>query len=274
MLYLLLAILSSAAVSIVMRLSTDKIKNNIGLLAVSYMVSTGLAAAYTDFTGFDQPGLGLAAAMALVNGSLFVAGFVIMQRSIPQSGVVLTSTFMRLGLIVCLLLSVLLFREMPTALQVVGFALAVFAILLSGGRSKDSKFGPMLLLLLIINGVIDTWAKVFGTWANQALSDHYLMLTFLVAAVLCLGLMLHKKQRVGLWELLFGAAIAIPNYYCSRFLLLALRELPGIVVYPTFGVATLLTITALGICLFRERLSRRQWISMGIILVALALLNL
>ncbi len=274
MLYLILAILSSAAVSIVMRLSGDKIKNNIGMLAAGYLVSTGLAAAYTDFSGFQQAGLGAAVAMAVFNGALFVTGFVIMQRSIPQSGVVLTSTFMRLGLIVCLVLSVLLFRELPGVLQVMGFALAIFAIVLSGGKSGGGKFSPSLLLLLLINGIIDTWAKVFGTWGNPALSDHYLMLTFLVASALCLGLMLYKKQRIGLWELLFGGAIAVPNYYCSRFLLAALRELPGIVVYPTFGVATLLTITVLGICLFKERLSRRQWISMGIILVALALLNL
>ncbi len=274
MLYLILSILSSAMVSVVMRMSTDKVKNNIGLLTMSYLVSTALAACYTDFTGFRQPGLRMAGAMALINGILYVAGFVAMQRSIPRSGVVLTSTFMRLGLIVCLVLSVVLFREVPTMLQVAGFCLAIFAIVLSGDRSGESSFKPGLLLLLLINGTIDAWAKVFDTWGNGSLSDHFLMLTFLMAAALCLGLMLRARQRIGLWELAFGAAIAVPNYYCSRFLLLALGELPGIIVYPTFGVATLLTITVLGICLFREQLTRRQWLSMGIILVALALLNL
>ncbi len=274
MLYLILAILSSAGVSIVMRLSTDKIKDNIGMLSMSYLVSTGLAALYTDVSGFAQPGLGLTVAMAVLNGGLYVSGFVVMQRSMPQSGVVLTSTFMRLGLIVCLVLSVALFREMPSGLQVTGFCLAIFAIVLSGGKTGDGKFRLNLLLLLVINGFVDAWAKVFNTWGPAPLADHFLMLTFLVAAVLCLGLMLQKKQRIGLWEMIFGAAIAVPNYYCSRCLLLALADLPGIVVYPTFGVATLLTITVLGVCLFKERLSRRQWISMGIILAALALLNL
>ncbi len=274
MLYLILAIASSAMVSLIMRLSGDRITHNIAMLAASYLVSTLLAAIHTDLTGFGQPGLGLAAAMAVFNGGLYVAGFVLMQRSIPKSGVVLTSTFMRLGLIVCLTLSIVLFREMPTALQAVGFCLAIAAIVLNGGKAEDSRFRPVLLVLLVINGVIDLWIKCFEAWGNPALSDLFLMLTFLVAAAACLGLMLGKRQRIGRWELLFGAAIALPNYYCSRFLLLALGQLPGILVYPTFGVATLLTITVLGVCLFREKLNRQQWIGMAIILVAMALLNL
>ena len=274
MFYLILAIVASAMISIVMRLSTEKATNNMGLLAVSYLVSTGLAALYTDPAGFTQPGLGMAIAMAVVNGSLYVSGFLLMQYNIPKSGVVLTATFMRLGLTVCIVLSVVLFGEIPTALQVAGICLAMGALVLGSGKSGDSKFQPGLLICMAVIGVIDTWIKVFGTWGNVALSDQFLLFTFMAAAVLCLGLMVYRKQRIGGWELLFGAAIAIPNYYNSRFLLMALRELPGIIVYPTFGVGTLVTITVFGVLLFKERLTRRQWLSMGIILVALALLNL
>ncbi len=274
MIFLLLAIATSAMISLFMRLSTDRVSNNMGMIAAGYLVSTTLAALHTDFSGFAQPGLGTAAVMGFVNGALYLMGLVLMQRNILKSGVVLTSTFSRLGLVVCIVLSVLLFRELPTALQVVGMVLAVAAIILSSGKMEAGKFQPELLLCLLNMGLIDTWVKAFDAWGSNALSDQFLLMTFLTAALLCLGMVWYKKQRIGRWELLFGAAIAVPNYYNSRFLLRALQDIPGIILYPTYSVAVLLTITIVGICGFQERLSRRQWIAMGVILVALALLNL
>ena len=66
--YLLLAIASSALVSIVMRLSTDRVKQNIGMLAMNYLMCLGLAWGYTGFAnpfpgeeglGFTGEGLGI-----------------------------------------------------------------------------------------------------------------------------------------------------------------------------------------------------------------------
>ncbi len=51
MLYLLSAIVSSSLVSIMMRLSEERIKNNISALAVNYAVCVLLAGFYTGFGG-------------------------------------------------------------------------------------------------------------------------------------------------------------------------------------------------------------------------------
>ncbi len=278
MFYLFLAIVTSAMISIIMRLSSEKITYNISMLAASYLTSTVIAACYMDLGSVwtVSSGMGAVTAMAVVNGCFYVGGLVLMQRNIPRSGVVLTSTYSRLGLIVCMVLSVILFREIPTVLQLIGFFLAVGAILLNGGThtSDQSRFRPELLLVLLVSGIGDTWVKLFGVLGKSDFSDQFLMITFIAAAILCLGVMLYRRQKMGLWEVVFGAAIAVPNYYNSRFLLKSLQTLPGIIVYPTFSVATLLLITVLGICLFKERLSRRQAAAMGMILAALALLNL
>ena len=47
--YLLLAILSSALVSVLMRLSTDKVKGNVGMLAMNYAMCMAVAGAYTGY---------------------------------------------------------------------------------------------------------------------------------------------------------------------------------------------------------------------------------
>ena len=44
--------------------------------------------------------------------------------------------------------------------------------------------------------------------------------------------------------------------------------------YPSFSVGTMLLVTLTGVVVFRERLSKVQWVAMGAIVVALILLNI
>ena len=64
------------------------------------------------------------------------------------------------------------------------------------------------------------------------------------------------------------------DFFSSKFLLGALESLSAVIVYPVFSVGTILTVTLAGVLLFRERLEKRQWIGMLLILAALVLLNI
>ena len=75
-------------------------------------------------------------------------------------------------------------------------------------------------------------------------------------------------------DVTFGLIVGIPNYFSARFLLLALQKLPAIFVFPGFSVGTIVAVTAVGALCFKERLTRRQLIAMGVILISLVLLNL
>ena len=104
--------------------------------------------------------------------------------------------------------------------------------------------------------------------------SYMLLITFAVALVLCGALVAVKKEKPGRNELLYGAMIGVPNFFSSRFLLGALGEIPAVVVYPTFSVATILLVTLTGVMAFKEKLKAKQWIALGIILMALVLLNI
>ena len=53
--FLLLAIVSSALISIIMRLGTDKVKNNIGMLVVNYLVCIIISGLYAAENANVQP---------------------------------------------------------------------------------------------------------------------------------------------------------------------------------------------------------------------------
>ncbi len=280
MIYLLLAVISSALVSIFMRLSETKIKNNIGMLCVNYLMCMALAYAYTGF-GSPFPAvekLGFTGILGIFNGFLFFAGFFLLQVNIQKNGVVLSSTFMKLGLLVSILVSVVFFHETPNAMQLLGFALAVVAIVLINYQKQtggNAGFKAGLLLLLLTGGVTDSLAKVYEQFGNPALSEHFLLYTFIAAFLFCAGTTAaQKKGFPGVSEILFGLLVGIPNFFSAKFLLRSLVDISAVIVYPVCSVGTILVVTLAGVLLFQERLEKRQWTALALILVALVLLNI
>ena len=276
MIYLILAIISSALIAVVMRLSQRFSRNSMTVLAANYVMCTAAAAILAG--GFIPTGEGAAFAMGLgsVCGVLYLLGFVLLQWNIRRNGVVLPATFQKLGVLVPTLAAISVFGEPVRPLQMIGFVLALAAILFMQGRAdKADRSGmPGLVALLLCGGVADVMSKVFQTWGNAALGNHYLVFVFLVALTLCLVLCVVKRQSVTLPDVLCGFALGIPNYLSSRFLLQALGSVPAVVVYPSFSVGTIVTVTLVGVICFREKLEKRKLIALGMILGALVLLNL
>lgn len=278
MIYLLLAVFSSSAISIVMRISSDRISANLSMLATNYLICSLLGMAYA---GFDLvlprvPGFFVTAWLGLLSGVLYLAGLVIFQTNTRKHGIVLSSVFMKLGLLVPIVMSVLFFREVPTASQIVGFGIAVFAIVLINWKKDgaDNRFGAGLIVMLLLSGGADAMAKIFDAFGPESLSQLYLFYTFFTAFVLCMVLVVQKREKPGFREFLYGTLIGIPNFFSAKFLLGALGQLPAVVVYPTFSVATMLIVTLSGVVVFKERLSKVQWFALATIIVALILLNI
>ena len=278
MIYLVLAILSSTLIAVVMRLSSDKVHANLSMLATNYMVCLLLAAAFSKFQVFPaaQPGFPLTVIMGAVNGAMYMLGVVLLQYNTRKNGVVLSSVFIKLGLLVPMVLSVFLFREIPKLVQAVGFVLAVTAIVLINYEKRvgEKRGGKLpLVLMLLAGGCGDAMSKVFSVYGTESMGEAFLFYTFLSALVLCVLAAAVRKERPHPAALLFGFLVGVPNFFCARFLLLALGQLPAVIVYPTYSVATLLLVTLAGVAVFREKLKKKQWLALTIILAALVLLN-
>ena len=265
-------------VSIIMRLSEKRVHGNVGMLAVNYLMCLILAGSYMGFGNIipNAVGTGFAIGLGLVNGVLYLLGFVLLQISVKRNGVVMSATFMKLGLLVPMVVSILFFGEVPKVLQIIGFVLAVAAIILINFEKEQSTMGFKigLILLLLAGGGGDAMSKVFEELGNNELSEQFLFYTFAAALILCTGLALSKREGLDKFTIIYGLLIGIPNYFSARFLLLALNDLPAVLVYPTYSVATLMVITLAGVCFFKEHLGKRQWTALGTILVALVLLNI
>lgn len=281
MTYLILSIFSGAMISIVMRLSQGKVTSKLSMFAVNYITCALLS---WMLMGFVNPfpkteGIMPTIGMGTFNGTFYMLALVLSQYNIARNGVVLSSVFSKMGgLLIPLLVSILIFGESPTVLQFIGFVLSVISIfVLNYQKDADGvggKFTLSLFALLVAEGCAGIMAKVFNETGNPVLASHFLFYTFVIAFQLCVIVIVAKHEVLGLSEFVYGLMIGVPNFLGARFVLRALETVPAVVVYPSRSVGTIVVITIVGTMLFKERLSRQQFVAIGVILVSLVLLNL
>ena len=284
MLYLLLAIVSSTLITLFMRLGEGKIRNNMAMFTVNYLicvVMSRISMGKMDlFTNAE--GIRVAVGLGLFSGIMYLVSFVFMQWNMRKNGVVLTSTFTKLGVLVPTIMAIVVFREQPKLMQTLGIILAIAAIIIihfdkdndGAAKAVGGSFKIWLLLQLLVSGFTDSLANIYDKAGSAALKDHYLFYTFLAALALAVIMTFKKKVKVSKWDLIFGFIIGIPNYFSASFLLLALQSVPAIITYPVYSVGTIVAISAASVVLFKEQISSRKRVALLIVMLALVLLNI
>lgn len=280
MIYLILAILCSAGVSISMRASEKYCQGHYGILLMNYVVCVlaGLILTGRGLTQTDGKGMPVTIVFGVVTGLLYCGSFILLQWNVRKNGVILSSTFMKLGVIVPAVLAVVWFGERPGWNQGLGFILAITAILmihLEKGKIRTEKAYTIGLLLLLLGGGLgDSMAKFYDVYGNPGLGSFFLMLSFLVSGIISGILVFRGGEKITKYEVLFGVLIGIPNYFSARFLLWALADIPAVITYPTYSIAAMALIGAAGVLMFREKLTKRQWGAYLLVILAVGLLNM
>ena len=279
MLFLILAVLASSVLAIVLKYLGSGY--GYGVYFFNYVTCAVLA-----FVTMEKKSLWngdpLPLWLGAVSGFLYLAALIVYAHSIRKNGAVLSSVFTRLGVLVPIFVSVVLFGERPTPLQGLGILVAVLAAVVMNGlpkKGQDQGVTPgvaivPLLLALLFNGASDSMSKIFTQLGSRQDDGLFVFYIFLFAGIFTLILLLREKQKPTRRDVLLGILVGVPNFFSSRLLLAALTELPAFLVYPSYSVGAILVISAASFILFRERLNRRQLGAVGMILGALVLLNL
>ncbi len=279
MTFLALAVLSGTGFALVMRGAQRCGRNVVAVGAINYVVATGLYAALWalgDRVPLSRPTL----LIGLAGGACYVMGFLILMRVMSARGVALAAAAERIGVLVPVVMSVVIWGERPTAPQVIGIVLAVAALPLVGlARTAPTQRGvgrrelAMVLALVITGGGAALAIKGFQMAQLPAERDGYFLVHF-GTAMLCAwtawGLRWRTLRRM---DLPFGVALGIFNALVGITLLLALERLPGSVVFPVLSALTLALVTLLATLVWREPLGRLGALGLGLTLVATALIG-
>lgn len=265
MIYLFLAILSSASISICMRFSKSYVKNEMGLLAINYLVCILCATLYIKDFSISSSGF-----LGLINGFFYWISFVLFHQSIQKNGLILSSAFQKLGILIPTLVTICIFKELNSWIQLLGVFLSILCIFLlqSSSTKQEIHSFSLLCLLLVFNGSADAMAKIFERVGQN--DELFLWITFVVAFFLCLR---SNQTKITKYEIGFGILIGIPNYFSAKFLLKSLYSLSALIVYPSYSVFTIFVVSCFGLLIFKEKISKKQFGVLIGFLFSLFLLN-
>lgn len=287
MVYLALAVVCSLAIGVIFKLARRVGIDRLGLLTVNYFVAMLLALGIGPDVALDgrASDITLLISVGLLNGVLFVVGFGLYAAAIDRVGLALSAATMRISVLIPFVASWVIWHELPTTLQLPGMVVAVgaFGLMALAPADRNRRTvadhpAAMLALLFLVAGITDTTLKVYDEHlADFASRSTYLFVAFAGAFVSGV-LYLFRSRRslssaLSVRTLAGGLALGLLNYGSVEFFLQALAELPGTLVFPVNHVAVLVGGTLLGVLIWKEVLSRSNWLGIGLACLALALLT-
>lgn len=288
MIYLILAILCSAAIGVLMRYSERKIENRYVMFFVNYVVCIFMARFFMGSTPVlpQMDGLNTAILIGAGSGVLYLVSLAYSQWDYTVNGIIMSNTFGKLGVLVPITMSALIFKEYPTGIQLGGLALAIAAIVIINSDSssgtvteKGRKYSMGMLKLILVghlfvSGITESMTNTFDKVGNPALKDNFLFYNFVFAMLSTLAVLIYQRKGFSKWDVIFGVLVGVPNYMSARFLLYSLSSLPSVVVFPVSCIGGIVMASLAGMALFGEKLSSRKGVGLAVIMVALVLLNI
>lgn len=277
MMYLVIAVLCSVAVSVLLKILRQKNIDIRQTIVAGYPVAFLLTwfLLTPDVSGIST--LGNAWGIILALGILLPTVFIILGRAIASVGMVATDAAQRLSLIIPIIAAFLLFGEVLTGTRVLGLVLGFLALGALVYRPKHTAGGEHASMS---PPAARTPLWLFGVWAGYGIVDILfkqvakqgtafpltLFVSFGVAGLLLLIYLLVTRVR---WQgnalaagLLLGA-LNMGNIYAYVRAHQVLSDSPSIV-FTGMNVGVITVATLIGVGVFKEQLNRINML--GIIL--------
>lgn len=247
-------------------------------IVVNYLVACLVGLAFSRPWAVE--GISLLWAPAAVQGGLFIVLFRLIGLAAQRAGIAATTVASKMSLALTVLLTVMIFKETPSALAWAGIALAVAGVSLSSwGGSMQGGTGRWLLPVIFVASacsdvLLDAAQRTRVGPATEAV---FTTLIFGFAAVFGAAWLAFRKNRKALMDRRTwagGVLLGCVNFGSIHFLVLALSRggLPASLVFPLLNIGVILLGTVAARALFRERLRAVQWAGLACSLIALGLI--
>jgi len=286
MLYLILSMLSSAAIMVVFKLFERYRIDTSDAIVVNYAVAASLSFL------LDPTGIAIKDAPyepwfvnALIMGVLFISLFNIIGISAQRIGVSVTTVANKMSLVIPVLYAVLALGESCGLYKILGLAAALIAVILTTRKNEhhpvERRYISFPLIVFVGSGFIDAFFKYnqVHTLGTNGL-EPFTGFIFLTAGCIGLFVWLYRyfvQQKVpAINAFVGGIMLGIPNYFSVYFLLkaLSMKGLESSVVIPVNNMAIVALGAIAGVLIFREKLNRLNYIGIVLCFVSILLIGL
>ncbi len=220
----------------------------------------------------------------IILGFLFIIGFNLTAYSIQKFGITLSVLMQKMSLILTVSFTVIIFKEGFGWIELLGFVIALLAIIAINRKEKLTQEKPSMSRTIILTGIMLFSAAIeivlyFVQKTNLVGTDQKLFTTLgfgtaaLIGWIMILILLITKKTFLKWKDFLAGLVLGIPNYFSVYLILVMLKDgWKGSVMYPMLNVSVLLISTLLAVVLFHEKLNRINKIGVAFATISILLI--
>ena len=301
MFYLTLAIISSAAIALIFKYSENTNSNRYLITSTNYFVgsmislfmiiSKGLLIEINKTSSFfsevkqinsnlifsPYSSIICGLLVGFIAGFFFFLSFIYYQKSVKENGVSVTGMIAKLGILIPMIFSIIIWKEYPSTIQWLGIILALTSIILVNMAPKTLEnfdLKPGLILLFFFGGLAEFSNKIFQKYAISDFKDVFLFTVFFTAFIISIFFTIKEKKPLRKKDILTGIAVGIPNLFSSYFLILSLNTVTTSVAFPLYSAGSIVLINLGGYFIFKEKISSKNKVAILMTIIALVLINL
>ncbi|GGH47560.1 membrane protein [Mangrovimonas yunxiaonensis] len=281
--YLLFSILCSTLIFVIFKALRKYNINTLQVIALNYIVASliGVLAFNEPITSANT----LHASWflgAVFLGFLFISIFFVMALTAQKNGVSVASVASKMSVVIPIVFGIYVYHESASFQKITGIVLALVAVYLTSikGTSEINLKKNLLLpaVLFLGSGTIDTSIKyIETTYVPENGIPIFSATIFGIAAILGVITLMVKKDLKIIPKALFGGLLlGVVNYGSIYFLLKALdHELfESSTLFTVNHVGIVMLSTLVGLFLFKEHLTKKNWFGITLAIIAIILVTL
>lgn len=285
MIYLLLSIIASTIIFVLFKLFGKHQVNTLQAIVFNY-----ITAFCVGIIAYQEP-INVKAIIstewfygAIFLGFLFIAIFNVMAITSQRVGLSVASVATKMSVIIPVVFGIYVYHESAGLFKIIGIIAALIAVYLAsmktGTRIKNKSNYIYPIIIFLGSGIIDTSIKyIETTYLTENGIPIFSATIFGFAAIIGICTLLFKKLQGNFTfdpkSLIAGLALGMVNYASIYYLLKALdhETLESSTIFTVNNVAIILLTSLLGLLLFKEKLSTKNWIGISLAVISILLVT-
>ena len=287
MIFLILSIFVSVLFGISFKIIAVKNINAFQAIIVNYVVAGSLGfvttkSNVTPLNIFEQSWIYVAIGLGIV----FISSLFVIAETTAKSGISVAQVANRMSVVVPISIAVIFYGDILSLAKIIGILLAIAAVyLVSHKEDKQNvsqKFWWLFpVIIFICSGIIDSSINYAQRYLLKeddfdAFLSTIFATAFIFGFIVLLYQMIIKKEKFQSKAIPAGIILGTINFGTMYFIISALNTniLEPSALFPINNLSILTISTLISVVVFKERLSPKNWLGIGLSLLAILILGL
>ena len=287
MLFLILSVLVSTLFGISFKVIAVKNINGFQAIIVNYIMAGSLGflttkSSVTPMNVVHEPFFPIAVFLGIV----FISSLFVISETTAKQGISVAQVANRMSVVVPISIAILFYGDGVSISKIIGIILAIMAVYLvshkdAQGKVPDKFWWLFPLIIFVCSGIIDSSINYAQrNLLNDLNFDAFLSTIFATAFVFGFMVLFYqltvKKEKFQLQAIPAGLILGTINFGTMYFIISALNTnvLEPSVLFPINNLSILTLSTVVSVIVFKEKLSSKNWIGIGLSLLAILILGL